>query len=55
MKNGGKRVEVTIKKLVTKSIINDGNMNFIDSINDDTSFKERESDVNGNIIEPLLA
>ena len=54
VKNGGKRVEVTIKKLVTKSIINDGNMNFIDSINDDTSFKERESDVNGNIIEPLL-
>ena len=34
--------------------INDGNMNFVDSINDDTSFKERESDVNENIIEPLL-
>ena len=53
--NEAKKVEVTIIKLVSKSKINDGDVNLIQSINDDNiSFQDRESNINGNIIKLLL-
>ena len=52
--NEGKRFEVTITKLVSKSNIND-EINFVQSINEDNfSFREGENEQNQNIIEPLL-
>ena len=52
--NEGKRFEVTITKLVSKSNIND-EINFVQSINEDNfSFREGENEQNENIIEPLL-